>query len=284
MLEYTKTQTVSNVERFERELRDDATFTSIFIGGSYKLNYTKLYFTSDITAHQSTLYDFFSNFTDIDNTSEFEPKILSLVSDSVRGVHFHDIEYTKQVKPNLYPKRTKVKGEVQKVQWYADAALTDLVLEVDIVYTRDVQGFATDRTTTRKWVMNNGNFHADTKVTTKKYNINIEDQIVEGKTRRRNIVNIVQLPVMSFLIETETPGMSVPEILLMGRAFMDTMELHFQKFIDNSSTVTDPLDPDFGKKQIVVAFEDATDSWMENTPAALGGATIRQYLIGEFSI
>ena len=59
------------------------------------------------------------------------------------------------------------------------------------------------------------------------------------------------------------------------------------KFIDNSSSVTDLNDPNFGKKNVVVVIElaaNTTDPWLKNTPSALGGATIEQYLVGEFSI
>ena len=74
----------------------------------------------------------------------------------------------------------------------------------------------------------------------------------------------------------------------MGRDFIDRHENEFQKFIESSSTVTDPNDPNFGRKKVVVAIETAansTDTWLKNAPPSLGGSiTIENYLVAEFSI
>jgi len=196
------------------------------------------------------------------------------------GLNFKDLDYAVK---NLFPNRVFVKGELREVQWYSDEEKTDLVLEVIITYTRNVYGFATSRITTRTWNNEDGTLNPDVKVTKKIYS-NLE-MIEEGKIRRANIVNGIQLPTMSFMVETVT---ETPEtVLLMGRDFLDRHEEEFSKFIGNSSSITDIASPDFGKKNIVVALELAattTDTWLKNTPAILGGATIEQYLIGEFTI
>lgn len=49
----------------------------------------------------------------------------------------------------LFPKRTFIQGELQRVEWFADEAKTDLVIDVDVEYVRDALGFALERTTTR---------------------------------------------------------------------------------------------------------------------------------------
>ena len=115
-------------------------------------------------------------------------------------------------------------------EWFSDPELTNKVIRVEIVYTRDYFGFAVSRTTTRMWVLSNEQYCPIVKVTEKKYTINMLDQITEGKKRRENIVNGVQMPTMQFMITT-IQGVSQSVILLMGRDFMDRFSLHFKNFI-----------------------------------------------------
>ena len=72
--------------------------------------------------------------------SQLKLKILSLANAEAADKHFHNIDYTCELTQSLYPKRTLVQGELQLVEWYSDVGLTDLVLKVDIVYTRDECG------------------------------------------------------------------------------------------------------------------------------------------------
>jgi hypothetical protein len=211
-------------------------------------------------------------------------KVITLSDDGGGGKHFHNINYNTELSQSIFPKRVFTKGELTSVVWYSDQLLTNKLLDVTMVYVRDAMGFAVSRTTTRKWVREDESFHPLFKITTKSYTINPIDQILEGKRRRSNIVDGVQLPVMSFLLETQSGTLTQGEILLMGRDFLDAMEPFFNRFVKNSSSINDVASPDFGKKEIVVEFETSTDAWLDDLPAALGGATIRQYLIGEFSI
>ena len=235
-------------------------------------------FVTPLTAPEETaLTNLVTNFVD----SEPQPKILSHTT--ANNKDFHNINYKTEMISNLFAKRQMVKGEVRKVEWFSDEALTDLVLVVDITYVRDGNGFAVERTTIRTWKNDNDSDNEDKKITKKKYSTNVEDQIKEGKRRRQNIVDYVQLPTMSFMVETMQP-MTVNEILLLGRDFMDRMEPEANNFVKSSSTVTDINDPNFGKKKVVVWLETQTDTWLDNQPVALGGATIRQWLVGEFTI
>lgn len=214
-------------------------------------------------------------------------KIYDLVREGVKDKDFRDIDYTVELIQPLYPKRTFYKGELRLVEWFSDSELTNKILRVEIAYVRDYFGFAVSRTTVRKWVLSNEQYCTEVKVTEKKYTINTIDQITEGKRRRENIVNGVQLPTLQFMVET-IQGISQVEILLMGRDFMDRFSLHFKNFIDNSSSITDTQNINFGKKTVVVAFEEAsqtTDIWLLNKPASLGGQTsILDYLSSEFTI
>ena len=217
---------------------------------------------------------------------DLNPKVYQLSSPK-KEMHFHDLNYNMELDISLYPKRTMVQGEVTHVDWYADELLTNKVIEVDVAYVRDANGFAVSRTTTRTWINGNDTPNPDVKVTHKNYTINSIEQINEGKRRRGNIVNSIQIPTMGLMMEALMPPPELKtqlEVILMGREFMDRFEEEFNKFIDNSSTVTDSLDPNFGKKSVVVALENASDAWLDSTPPSAGGATIRQYLIAQFSI
>lgn len=223
---------------------------------------------------------------------QFYPKIYRYI-DNKNGTYDerevptgHD--YKAGLSIRLQPKRTTVKGEVVRVDYYVDKELTDKVLTVEVSYERDPLGFATGRTTTRRWVMENGDYHPNSKVTHKSYTINMEDQIREGIRRRQNIVNTVQPAVLGAMVSLLSGDYSRMEILFLGRVFLDKFEIEFDKFIKASSTVTDPNDPNFGRKSVVVAFEVEAklpaSAWMNMPTPLLGGATILQYLSNEFSI
>lgn len=219
-----------------------------------------------------------------------EVKIWNITDPLIRDARkdHRTIDYRTALIVPLYPKRTTVQGEVVRVDWYADEAKTDLVLTTEIIYTRDQFGFATSRVTERKWVMNNGDYHPLTKVTKKNYTINIEDQIQEGKRRRENIVNTSTLPIFRAMQEILLPqGMPAQAVLLQGRAIMDHLEPFFNRFINNSSTITDLSDPNVGRKTIVIEFERMAANeypWFNNPSTFLGGSSILQYLTSQFSI
>jgi len=205
------------------------------------------------------------------------------------------LDYVTGLATKLYPKRVFNKGELNNVKWYSDEELTDLVLNVDIVYTRDGARFPIERTTTRTWYKQNGEPHPDVKVTRKIYDHDFLAKISEGIRRRGNLVNSIQIPVLSFMYETipleegESSGSFQVRVIMMGRAFLDSLQEEFSNFVSNSSTITDSQDPNYGKKSIVVAIENkaTTDSlWLMNKPLQLdpsGNTTILAYLIDSFT-
>ena len=239
-------------------------------------------------SEDSQLDDLVADFID-ENPDLKIPKIVDIAKAEAKSKHFHNIDYRKEISGSLFPKRTKVQGEIVKVEWFRDKELTDLYLRVDISYTRDTIGTALERETTRTWINRDGSENSDTKVTEKSYIINQEDQTAEGKRRRENIVNGLEFPVLAMMMEVLIPtGLSQQAVLLKGKAFLDDFEGEFDRFIKNSSDITDPLSEDFGKKSVVVAIEDApaaTYEWLNMLPNSLGGLkSIRQFLVEEFSI
>lgn len=232
-------------------------------------------------------------FVDVD-LSQKVPLIYSIAKAEARHKHFHNVDYKKELVTPVIPKRTVMQGEVRQVDWYRDmvgTTPTTPVIKVSIVYTRDVAtALPLYRITTRQWYNIDGTLNDEAKVTMKYYFVNPSDQIDEGYRRRGLLVKSIQLPVMSMMMEVLVPlGYNVTSVLLKGRQFLDDYEQEFNRFVENSSTITDAASPNFGKKTVIVQLEDEVRvevlEWMDKSPASLGGGiTIRQYLIGEFDI
>lgn len=244
---------------------------------------------------ESQLDDLVSNFEDTDIFQKV-PKILELSNE--HGKHFHAINYKLGLKESLIPVRSVVKGEVQKVVWYrtldANMIPVEPILKVDISYTRDASGFALFRTTVRTWYNLDGTENPETKPSSKYYFINESDMIDEGIKRRTLLVKELQIPVMKGMTSALIPkGYSETSALLLGRHFMDDYRTSFEDFKQNSSTITDASDPNYGKKAVVVKVENESDTeyvkFLDEAPAVLGTPfdgtiTIRNYLIEQFSI
>lgn len=200
--------------------------------------------------------------------------------------NFQEIDYTIL---NFFPKRFFTQGELRKVEWYSDQECTDMVLVVEIVYMRDSLGFALTRETTRTWVNNDNSLNPVTKVTVKDYTLNQGESSKEGKRRRGTLVDNLESPILNAMHEVLIPkGWTSIDILMNGRQFLDDYEWEFNKFINNSSTVTNKNDPNYGRKKVVVALETEADPaytvWMDETAFSLDGRTPREYMIEEFSI
>lgn len=236
-----------------------------------------------------------SDFVDTDITQKV-PKIYDLSKE--QGKHFHAINYKLGLKQSLIPVRKVSKGEVQEVCWYKsldeNMVPVEPILKTQIVYNRDPSGFALSRVTTRTWFNLDGSENEDKKVTVKYYFVNEADMIDEGIKRRSLLVKSLQIPVMKGMTAALIPkGYSETSALLLGRHFMDDYRTAFEDFKQNSSTITDATDPNFGKKTIVVKLEQEDNAdyikFLNEAPVVVntpfdGTMTIRNYLIGEFSI
>lgn len=291
-----KTRDILNLNEFNTQAKAlNSKIDVVMKFGNDDLRFT---LNDTLTAQEeSDLDDLVTNFVDTDLSLKV-PKIISICKMEAAKKHFHNIDYKKELTQSLIPKRTVSQGEVVKVEWFksldGNMQPIDKVINVDIVYNRDATGFATSRTTTRTWINEDETDNSDVKVTHKYYFVNPSDMIDEGLKRRKLLINSIQIPVMTFMTEVLMPlGFSQEAVVLKGREFMDDYETDFNKFVENSSSITNPADPNFGKKSIVVEFEDNDpagrnanyNSWLDAAPASLGGlTTIRQYLISEFSI
>lgn len=169
----------------------------------------------------------------------------------------------------LHPKRTFVKGELQRVEWFADNEETDLVVCVNIEYVRDPIGFALHRTTIREWIKEDGEAHHDKKTTVKHY----DDlaQIKEGEARRSNIISGLQKPILGFLIASE-PETAAPILVLQGRDFLKSYQPDFLAFINESH-----------KGVLERLTNDSNYPWLDN-PTPFPGVTIRQFLLSQLDL
>ena len=100
------------------------------------------------------------------------------------------LDYKTGLITSLFAKLSFDKGELLHVEYYRDydgVDYSDLVLDVGIEYNRNAQGVLTDRTTTRKWAIKDGEFGTHVKTTRKYYSIT--QAAVADQRRRSNIVD-----------------------------------------------------------------------------------------------
>ncbi len=219
-----------------------------------------IYFTKDLDiSEEQIVTDIVNNHINLDNPC----KIYRYVKNDVSKKHFHNINYKIEVTPSLFPKMIIVKGEVQRVEYYSDESLSDLIITVDISYTRNDIGFALERTTTRRWYREDNTIHPEIKSTRKIYTLNLEDQIKEIKRKRKNQIDILTIKVLGLMQQTITDK-TYAEIVDMGRIFLATHKVSFQNYADD------------GNMQIITDIINATDSWLENDIGT--GITIREFI------
>jgi len=202
------------------------------------------------------------------------PKISDLVTLDLRGKDFRSINYKTELIKSLHPSRVFSRGELGKVEWFSDSDLTDLILQVEMEYTRDSLGFALHRITTRSWMNKSGNFHINKKVTIKKYS-DLE-QIAEGKTRRGNIIDGLQKPILGMMLATviaddgESETERQTRIIMEGRTFLATHKAKFTLFVEDSN------------REIYQEILNATEYWLDNNISET--MTIRDYILNELNI
>lgn len=175
--------------------------------------------------------------------------------------------YVLGLNTKLFPVRVFVQGELQSTYWYSDIEKEDLVLKVEVEYTRDGLGFAKTRKTVRTWIREDGTEHEWVKTSIKEYDMLA--QINEGIRRRGNIVKGIQMPVLGMMMQT-IQGKEAGEIILMGRDFLKKYQSDFTAFQNDSNA------------GIIAAIQSATEEWLDNPIG--GGATIRTYIINELDI
>lgn len=289
-----RTRNINDLNSFQNEaMALNSKILSVLKFGKDDLRFK---ISGTLTTEESVALNYLvANFKDVD-VSQKVPKILDLTKEFSK--HFHAINYVKGLSQSLIPKRTVTKGEVTKVVWYKSLDKNmnpvDPILKTEVVYNRDSSGFALSRVTTRTWYNLDGSENKEKKITNKYYLINESDMINEGIKRRGLLVKNLQIPVIKGMTAALIPqGYSETAALLLGRHFMDDYRISFEDFKQNSSTITDATNSNYGRKSIVVKLENEINSeyvkFLDVAPAVPGTPfdgtiSIRNYLIQEFSI
>lgn len=301
-----KTKNILDLNRF----LDEAKQLNGKIEYVTKLNEDGLTFTLNeelSEAEDLELDEFIENFIDVDPEDKI-PLIYDFVKAEAKNKHFHNIDYKKDLTVRLQKKSEINKGEMNVVTWYRHMTLELVnglpvrnysvpVLRTETTWTRDSSGFViTKNPPIRTWFNRDGSENTEKKIMDDPYYYEDFEIIDEGIERRKLLVKAIQIPIMNLIAEVMTPlGMSTEVVLLRGRKFLDDYDVEFNKFKHNSSSITDTHledgspNPDFNLKTIVVKFRDESDpdhvEWLDKKPLSIGGAqTIRDYLMGEFSI
>lgn len=186
----------------------------------------------------------------------------------------------------LHRKSQVVKGECIKEEYFETCSVdqfgnltyTNLIVSEHHTFTRDPLGFPVYRASHLKYYDKNGVASQPVKSWVKFYSS--LEKIGEGKTRRANLVDNLQMPVIG-LISIALNGTPSPtsQVILIGRNFLFDYKKEFDAFVDESN------------KEIISCLQNASNPrymsaskypWINSmTPY---GVTIRQFLMGELSI
>jgi hypothetical protein len=200
-----------------------------------------------------------------------------LVSNYSKDVAPIDHNYKSGLVTTLFPKREFFHGELQRVCWFADKSFTDLIIEVNIVYTRDPLGFPIERVTTRTWFCEDGTPAPLTKITEKEYAHDPILQLKEGIIRRGNLVTNLTASVMGMMMATIPANAGESElerqgrVVVTGRNFLALYKQEFNNFIDDSN------------KEVITAITNAQDAWLAYPNPYSPTTTIKDYILFELN-
>ena len=217
-------------------------------------------------------------------------KIYNFMSNAPLGNAFEPpfrVDFVTGLDIKLHRKSILVKGECIREEFYESATInpttgaitySNLIVKEETTYVRNSLGFPISKTAVISYAMEDGTFHT-TKKTIIKYYSSLE-QIDEGKTRRGNLVDNLQMPCIG-LISIALLGhpSATPAVILEGRRFLSDYKNEFETFVSASdktilSCLTDTNNPRY--------ILQTNYSWIDSmTPYAV---TIRQYLINELTI
>lgn len=204
------------------------------------------------------------------------------------------LNYETGLTRRLFKATTILKGEVQAVDYYQGGPGTDpqnpedpvgLVVSESHAYTRDATGLAQSRTITITWRHEDGTPHPTTKALEKDYTP--RESIREGKTRRSNIIDRVEMLVAGSLVATETtlpetdPGYpaEAQTALDLGRDFLKSARDAIADY--KHGAIPDILTEVANYN--VASIVNAPAPWMDNMIDG-NGTTIRQLITTEMDL
>jgi hypothetical protein len=240
-----------------------------------------------LEANQSALDSWNQN--NINQKTAKEIKIFDYLENTVldKSVPPVRVDFVTGLDIKLHRKSILVKGECIREEFYASVSVnpttgaltySNLIVKEETTYTRNSLGFPVSKLSTISYMLRDGTYHPTIKTISKVYSS--LEQISEGKTRRGNLVDNLQMPCIG-LISIAMTGSQNPStaVILEGRRFLADYKNEFESFVAASD------------KAILSCFNDVNNpkyaassnySWIDaQTPY---GITIRQFLINELTI
>lgn len=256
-----------NVNKLHVEL--EALFPS-FVGVIQTPDFTKTVFDGSLVGAEIVAYNDAINAHD---PTELTYRLYDYVADTLDASVFPGhIDYKTGLTTRLHPVHELAKGELQKTVYYAvtDGVTFSIpVLQVTFVWHRDANGFIMRRDSEITYYMNDGSLSVETKQMQKYYNE--QESIDEGRRRRRNIVNDINLTVVG-LMQMTINDKTDDEILQMGRDWYATNKDDIDNFVETSEQTI--------RSKILV---DVT-WWMSNVVPNTGGLTIREIVYSKSEV
>lgn len=205
-----------------------------------------------------------------------------------------NIDFTSEPFQFFEKKTDIIKGEIQKVTYYATASIDgngivtylDPIVQETFTWLRDSMGFCYRSQSLIEWYYEDETIGPDTK-TTGRF-LSFVEKIEEGKTRRHRIINGLQVPMLQFMImtmpmlpedqvgdETTWETNRRTRLIITGRNFLATHKSAFNNFGDDSN------------KQILTDIANAPETWLDNDISALTGVqglTMRLYVLDQLNV
>lgn len=218
------------------------------------------------------------------------------------GIDIYRVPYDIDFKSDLIisPKKKnypKVKGVPTVVEYYTEKKIVDLqgtvaynnlIADVQFQLFYTPEGFIYQKYAPLAWAMSDGTIdRVNIKDLGKVYDVELEDDkiIQEGIDRRQCIYTSLQMPTLKILTAIY-PDKTKMELMALGRDFMTFYTDDFKAYINESQTIVDEDDPDYGLKKIVAKIKhDTTHSWLnDSVDLGEGEFSVREYLMEQLTI
>lgn len=177
---------------------------------------------------------------------------------------FRQIDFKRQLSGRLHKTEDVNNGLIIHEYYWVDETESDLVLSVSMLYDVDAAGLYERINFTATYYYTDGTVCEEQKHWSKK--LTSRQKMKLHKNRRETVRLFMEATVLSFMIETVSD--TTENVLALGGAFLVTHNSGLDIFVKTGSTmVHNDINSD-------------PSTWLDNKPSALGGATIRQYIVG----
>lgn len=157
-------------------------------------------------------------------------------------------------------------GFITKQLFYSKPDFTDLVIEVPFTYQFDAAGMVDQVHKELNFIADNNNVGWSRLVIDK---LPLRRKLSLLKKRRKTVREQLEASILQLLQFSGTR--TAQEVLQIGAGFIVAHKQALDEWVD------------VGHPAIIQEVTASTDSWLDETPLPLGGASIRQYMIGALS-